>query len=88
MNIIDLADAAPEQRTQVARMLHEEFNQPRWNDSWETLAEAESEVAMLCEAGHMGYIITGVMPDANGPGQPDIFMSKRFRHTPGESARR
>src|SRR5690349_9935902 len=26
----------------------------------------------------MGYIITGVMPDANGVGKPDIFMSKRI----------
>ena len=25
----------------------------------------------------LGYVITGVMPDANGPGKPDIFMSKR-----------
>jgi aminoglycoside 6'-N-acetyltransferase I len=26
----------------------------------------------------MGYVITGVMPDANGIGKPDIFMSKRI----------
>lgn len=25
----------------------------------------------------MGYVITGVIPDANGPGKPDILMSKR-----------
>jgi aminoglycoside 6'-N-acetyltransferase I len=25
----------------------------------------------------MGYLITGVVPDANGPGKPDIIMSKR-----------
>ncbi|HET9588124.1 MAG TPA: GNAT family N-acetyltransferase [Anaerolineales bacterium] len=25
----------------------------------------------------MGYIITGVVPDANGPGKPDILMSKQ-----------
>jgi aminoglycoside 6'-N-acetyltransferase I len=25
----------------------------------------------------MGFIITGVMPDANGRGRPDILMSKR-----------
>jgi aminoglycoside 6'-N-acetyltransferase I len=25
----------------------------------------------------MGYVITGVVPDANGPGKPDILMSKR-----------
>jgi len=26
----------------------------------------------------MGYIITGVIPDANGSGKPDIIMSKRI----------
>ena len=24
----------------------------------------------------LGYVVTGVMPDANGPGRPDIYMSK------------
>jgi len=27
----------------------------------------------------MGYIISGVVPDANGPGKPDILMAKRVR---------
>ena len=27
----------------------------------------------------MGYVITGVMPDANGIGKPDILMSKKVR---------
>jgi aminoglycoside 6'-N-acetyltransferase I len=25
----------------------------------------------------LGFVVTGVMPNANGPGRPDIFMSKR-----------
>lgn len=27
----------------------------------------------------MGYVITGIVPDANGAGKPDIIMSKRIR---------
>ena len=26
-----------------------------------------------------GFVIVGVMPDANGPGKPDIFMAKRIK---------
>ncbi len=27
----------------------------------------------------LGYVVTGVLPDANGPGKPDIYMSKKIR---------
>lgn len=32
----------------------------------------------------LGYVITGVVPDANGPGKPDILMSKRVAGPAGE----
>lgn len=27
----------------------------------------------------LGFVIAGVLPDANGPGKPDIFMAKRVK---------
>lgn len=30
----------------------------------------------------LGFVIVGVMPDANGPGKPDIYMAKRVRRNP------
>ena len=31
----------------------------------------------------LGYVVTGIMPDANGPGRPDIYMSKSARSERG-----
>ena len=30
----------------------------------------------------LGFVIVGVMPDANGPGKPDIYMAKRVTGPP------
>ncbi len=34
----------------------------------------------------LGFVIVGVMPDANGPGKPDIYMAKRVTGPPTHSA--
>ena len=33
----------------------------------------------------LGFVIVGVLPDANGFGKPDIFMAKRVAHAPGDA---
>lgn len=53
MQIIDLAAGSDDQREQAARILHEEFNQQRYNFSWATMEEAREEVALLCADGHI-----------------------------------
>lgn len=52
-------------------------------DLYENLWEKIRDVRNL--KGHpfefyqkMGYVISGVVPDANGPGKPDILMAKRI----------
>ena len=28
----------------------------------------------------MGFVIVGILPDASGPGRPDIYMAKRVKN--------
>lgn len=51
-------------------------------------ADIPRHIAELRDLGHnhpflfyrkLGFVVTGVMPDANGPGRPDIYMSKSVR---------
>lgn len=30
----------------------------------------------------LGYVLTGIVPDANGPGKPDLLLSKRVTDSP------
>ena len=48
-------------------------------------ADIPRHIGELQDLGHhhpilfyrkLGFVVTGVMPDANGPGRPDIYMSK------------
>ena len=50
-------------------------------------ADVPRHISGLCDLGRnhpflfyrkLGYVVTGVMPDANGIGRPDIYMSKRL----------
>nr|AAS90627.1 aminoglycoside 6'-N-acetyltransferase [uncultured soil bacterium] len=56
-----------------------------FEDTWEQIAGIENlkghpyEFYQKC-----GYVIVGVVPDANGPGKPDILMAKSVRR-PGET---
>ncbi|HEX2623324.1 MAG TPA: hypothetical protein VHL11_24355, partial [Phototrophicaceae bacterium] len=53
VQIIDLAPAADDLKEQAARILHEEFNQKRYDFSWSTMEEARDEITMLSEEGHI-----------------------------------
>jgi aminoglycoside 6'-N-acetyltransferase I len=49
-----------------------------YNDTWKKINEIKNLNRHPYEFYQkMGYVITGVMPDANGIGKPDILMSKR-----------
>ena len=50
-----------------------------YDDTWKKIKEIRNLNGHPFEFYQkMGYIITGVMPDANGIGKPDILMSKRI----------
>ena len=50
-----------------------------YTDTWRKIKEIKNLNGHPYEFYQkMGYTITGVMPDANGIGKPDIFMSKRI----------
>jgi aminoglycoside 6'-N-acetyltransferase I len=53
-------------------------NADLYTDTWKKINEIENLNRHPYEFYQkMGYVITGVMPDANGVGKPDILMSKR-----------
>lgn len=51
-----------------------------YENTWEKIRDIRNLKGHPFEFYHkMGYVITGVVPDANGRGKPDIYMSKRVR---------
>ena len=36
----------------------------------------------------LGFVVTGLLPDANGPGMPDVFMAKRVAAEPFDFKRK
>ena len=62
MNIHDLTRSRPGLCDGAAHLLHDAFRGR--SESWQDLLR-------------VGFTVVGVMPDANGPGKPDIFLAKR-----------
>ena len=53
-------------------------NTDLYNDLWEKIRDVRNLKRHPFEFYQkMGYIITGVVPDANGVGKPDILMAKK-----------
>ena len=51
-----------------------------YNTTWEKIKNIQNLGGHPFEFYQkMGYVITGVVPDANGIGKPDILMSKRIK---------
>lgn len=51
-----------------------------YNDLWEKIREIKNYKSHPYEFYQkMGFVITGVVPDANGIGKPDILMAKTLR---------
>ncbi len=51
-----------------------------YEDTWEKIQNIRNLKGHPYEFYQkMGYVITGVVPDANGRGKPDILMSKRVK---------
>jgi aminoglycoside 6'-N-acetyltransferase I len=55
-------------------------NTDLYNDLWEKIRDVRNLKGHPFEFYQkMGYIITGVVPDANGVGKPDILMAKKVK---------
>lgn len=53
-------------------------NTDLYEDLWKKIRDIRNLKAHPFEFYQkMGYVISGVVPDANGPGKPDILMAKR-----------
>jgi hypothetical protein len=78
MEIVDLAGQPTTIHEQAAVLLVDGFREP---SGWPTVASARdlgrNHPFLVCQS--LGYVVTGVMPDANGRGRPDIYMSKPVR---------
>ncbi|MCU0497924.1 MAG: GNAT family N-acetyltransferase [Anaerolineae bacterium] len=55
MRIIDLQTADADLQTQAAQLLHDEFNQAKWDYSWPTLDEAQDEIREMCDPERLCY---------------------------------
>jgi aminoglycoside 6'-N-acetyltransferase I len=52
-------------------------------DVWEHVAQIKNLRGHPYEFYQkLGFVIVGVLPDANGPGKPDIYMAKPLHRPP------
>lgn len=55
-------------------------NRDLYPDVWRHMRDIENYGKHPYEFyAKMGFVIVGVLPDANGPGKPDIYMAKKVR---------
>ena len=65
----------------AAGIIHPLGNADLYQDLPRQLAEARDLGGHPLEFyRRVGFTIVGVLPDANGPGRPDIFLAKRVAH--------
>jgi len=81
MRLVDLDSNDKSQIQQVAQLRVLVFRE-HWPEAWPNIFEHVAKIKNLRNHSYafyqkLGFVIVGVMPAANGPGKPDIFMAKR-----------
>jgi len=87
MEIVDIETLSKSQLTQAAQMLTDEIplggetsfaNADLYDDLPKRIQEYNPGTHQTAFYLKLGFKIVGVMPDANGIGKPDIYLTKRL----------